>query len=606
MMFADILITARRAIRVLAADRRKLRIAILLCIIGGGVELVGVGTLYPFLSLLTRPELIERNELLNAAYIQTGFKDINLFLMLLGGISITFFFLANVFLFLKNAYITRFCISQTARVSSRLLDSYLQMPMKFHLHANSGALSKDVIEQSDQFTNGVLMSVMVLISEGVILLVLIGLILAVEFKTGLVLILTVGMILSAFLAFTRSKLHHLGRRSDEANASRFTFAISALQSIKEIKVSGKEKYFLGLFRQHAERMAYCYTRLSVIQLVPTFLMQFVAGGVVIGIAMYYLGSGRDIKTIMPTLIMYAVVGYRVMPSVTKLATAVAQLRQFKAVVSNVTTILSETGRNSQESSPAHFVNGFGPAVEFRDIGFSYEEHGQKIIEDLSFQIRSCTLVGFVGPSGAGKTTVVDLMLGLLEPNCGEIVVGGRALHEELNGSELKKLFAYVPQAVYITDGTIADNIAFGISPDEVDWNRIREVVKLCHLEDFVGTRTEGLHAFVGERGARLSGGQRQRIGIARALYVNPSILILDESTNSLDGISEQAIIATLIELKKSMTIVVIAHRKSLVQHCDRVIMISSGKIAADGNFDYLMENSPVFTNLMSEFEGTGR
>lgn len=393
--------------------------------------------------------------------------------------------------------------------------------------------------------------------------------------------------------------------NDAANAARFAFVVGALQAIKEIKTSGKESFFVGQFRQYATHMADCYTKLSIFQLLPSFLMQFAAAGTIIGIALYFLVANLDVSRIIPVLIMYAVVGYRLMPSITKLATAISSLRQYHVVVQNVSLILDEP-LESERLAGCVAATGSEvlPAIEFNNVAFSYEGTGHAQFKHLSFRIEPRTLVGIAGPSGAGKTTIVDLMLGLLEAQAGTIAIHGTDL-KNISASELRKIFAYVPQSIYLIDGTIAENIAFGIPPEEVDREWIARVVELCHLEDFVGTRAEGLLARVGERGARLSGGQRQRIGIARALYEKPSILILDESTSSLDGISERAVIDTLVELKQEITVITVAHRKSLIQHCDRILLLDRGEIVNDGTFEAILEASPLFARLMSEMDGGG-
>jgi ABC-type multidrug transport system fused ATPase/permease subunit len=257
MIFTDVFHGSQRAIRVLAADRGRFYFVVFLCILGAAVELVGVGSLYPFLSLLSKPDLVRANDILRFLYEFGEFQSIETFLLWSGWLALITFFLANVFLFLKNAYITRFCVYQNSQVSVKLLEAYLRKPMLFHVGSKSGNLSKDVIGQTDQFTNGVLLSVMTLISDGMVLIVLIGLILAVDMKTGLVITATLGVILSTALTLTRNKMLELGIKNDEANGARFSFCMAALQSVKEIKTAGKEGYYAGLFRGHADDLARC-------------------------------------------------------------------------------------------------------------------------------------------------------------------------------------------------------------------------------------------------------------------------------------------------------------------------------------------------------------
>jgi ABC-type multidrug transport system fused ATPase/permease subunit len=357
-MFTDIIRAVHQSLSVLAAEKRPFYFAIFLCILGGGIELIGVGTLYPFLSLLSKPELIDSNATLHRLYAYGGFENVNRFLLWSGWLTLAVFFLTSVFMFLKNAYITRFCVRQTARVSVSMLEAYLRKPMLFHVESNSGALSKDVIGQTDQFTFGVLISVMTLFGDGAILIVLIGLILWVDFNVGLVVTLTLGLILSMALVLTRDKMHKLGVQNDNANSARFAFCVSALQSIKEIKTSGKESFFSGLFRIHAQAQARSYASLFIIQLLPPAIVQFIAAGAVISMALYYIASGVELSTIVPTLVLYAVAGYRLMPSVGKLANALSQLRQFQPVIGNISRVLNSASHSSR-ADPAQVAE---PAI----------------------------------------------------------------------------------------------------------------------------------------------------------------------------------------------------------------------------------------------------
>lgn len=606
MIFADIRGTIRRAIWVLSEDKSRFYFAVLLCILGGTVELVGVGTLTPFLALLAKPKLIETNDVLRFLYTSLQFQSVNQFLFWSGWLALFAVLFASLFMYLKIAYITRFCIGQTARISVKLLDAYLRKPMLFHVESNSGELSKDVIGQSDQFTNGILISVMTILGDGVILLVLIGVVLLVDMRTGLVVVAILGLVLGTTLVLTRNKVRELGQKNDDANGARFVFCIGALQSVKEIKTAGKEEFFGGLFRHHAEEFGRCYANVSVMQILPQLIMQFVAVGAVIGISLYYIVAGVELSSIVSMLAIYAVAGYRLMPSFSRLSVALSQLQQFQPSVSNISKVLDEHIPTSQKADAtgweSHVVS---PTIEFRKVGFTYPKSERAIFENLELTIADNTFVCLVGTSGSGKTTLVDLLLGLLSPDKGEIMINGKSMHDA-GEQHWREMFGYVPQSVYIVDGTIAENIVFGIPEKEVDREKLQRMVKLCHLEDFIDSQPDGLDSSVGEQGRKLSGGQRQRVGIARALYRDPPILILDESTSSLDGISEKWIIETLNELKRSKTIISIAHRNSLVRNCDRIVVINHGEVVADGDYLALCRSSSLFATLMSEMENQGR
>lgn len=605
MMFADIRSAMRGATKVLAAEKAKFYFAVFLCILGGVVELAGVSTLFPFLGLLANPKLIETNDVLRFLFTHGRFQTVDRFLLWSGWLALIGFLVTTLFLYLKMAYITRFCVGQTSRVSVRMLDAYLRKPMLFHVESNSGELSKDVIEQSDQFTHGVLLSIMTILGDGVILIVLVGLILSVNMQAGLVIMGVLGLVLGTVLVFTKSRIMVLGKKSDDANAARFAFCIGALQSIKEIKTAGKEEYFGKLFRGHAEELARCFASVSILQSLPPSITQFVAVGTVIGIALYYIAAGVDLSTIMPTLAMYAVVGYRLMPSFTRLSGALSQIRQYQPAINNITKVLDESRLSAMSNAEA---DGEKSAVvcrtiEFCNVGFAYPRAEHAILDNLDLTIQDNSFVCLVGASGSGKTTLVDLMLGLLSPDKGEILINGES-SRQIGARRWRTMFGYVPQSLYMVDGTIAENIVFGIPEIDIDQERLRRIIQQCHLDEFVDSQPDGLNFHVGERGGKLSGGQRQRIGIARAIYPDPPILILDESTSSLDGISEKWIIETLHELKRSKTIIAIAHRNSLVRSCDRIVLIDDGKITADADYETLYHTSSMFVSLMSEMRVT--
>lgn len=601
MMFLNTYHTLRSATGILANDKGKFYFAVFLCILGGAVELVGVGTLYPFLALLSKPKLIETNAALQYLYTSLNCQSPSQFLFWSGCAGLLSVFVASLFMYLKMAYIIRFCVGQTARISVRLLDAYLRKPMLFHIERNSSELSKDVIIQSDQFTNGILVSVMTIISDGIIMLILIGLILTVDMQTGLVAMGVMGAVLGTTLVYTRNRIQDLAKKNDEANGARFVYCVGALQSAKEIKTAGKEDFFSGMFRRHAVEFGRSYANVSVLQLLPQSIVQFVAAGAVISIALYYLATGAELASIVPTLAIYAVAGYRLMPSFNRLSLSLSQLQQFRPAANNIRKVLAEyrpRGAVAEAGGPAGIAH---PAIEFRTVGFSYPGSERPVFREFDLKIEGHGFVCLVGASGSGKTTLVDMLLGLLPPDQGEIRANGVSMREA-GEQGWRNMFGYVPQAVYMIDGTIAENIAFGMPEAEIDREKLRRVVKLCHLEDFVDSHPEGLDFQVGEHGSRLSGGQKQRIGIARALYRDPPILILDESTSSLDGISERKIIEALNELSRHKTIISIAHRSSLVRSCGRVIFISHGEVEADGHYEALCRTSPQFLELMSELE----
>jgi len=598
--------TIKRVISILAHDRKYFYIAVFLSVFGGVVELIGVGTLYPFLALLAKPELVESNAVLKFLFDYGQFGDVRSFLVFFGGVALVTLLFSTWFMYYKHSFITRFCVGQTTFVSVRMLDSYLRKPMLFHVDNNSGALSKDVIEQSDQFTNGVIMAVMSLLGDGVILIVLVGLVLSIDSYIAIIFFVFFGLVFGIAMALTSNKIHSFGVESDATNGRRFSFCIGSLQSIKEIKTAGKESFFCYLFYLLTKKHAQCYSASLIIQQIPQSIMQFCAPGFIIGIALYFIASGDDLSTIVSTLALYAVIGYRLYPPLNNISGAISKIIQFQPVIDNITNTFAE--RHSPflfeqeiDQTSETVSETVVPTIKFHQVGFAYPRGEHAILDNINLTIESKSMVGIVGKSGSGKTTLVDLLLGLMLPDHGEIQLDGETIKQR-GEDNWQKTFGYVPQSVYIIDGTIAENIAFGVSEEVIDWKKLERTIHVSDLEEVINTLPGGLNFHVGDRGTKLSGGQRQRIGIARAIYRNAPVLILDESTSSLDGFSEKSIIETLQRLKKSNTVITIAHRSSIVRQCDRIVCIDHGEIVADGDYQSLCQTSPEFVALMSEMD----
>lgn len=566
-------------------------------LLGGFVELAGVTSIFPFLSLLAHPELSRTQPLLRRLYEAGGFADDRSFIFAVGAAAIACFILANVYLFLKNAAVTRFAIAQTGGLAARLLRHYIRKPYPFFLENHSSKIAKDVLVQSDTVANAFLLSWMTAVSESFTLAALGLLILWVDPGAGLRILLGLGSVVAGAYFIIRRKVSELGAASDEANSRRFAYCLEALGSIKEIKATETEDFFCRAFEPHARDMANAYARTNVLQILPTYLVQAVTASFIIGLGLSHIRRGTELSQIVPILSLYAVAGYRLLPSLMKFSGALSQMRQHRAVFDNVVARLSEPGEAAAPAPARAPLPEEG--VEFQEVRFRYAGQAAPVLEDFDLKIARNESVALVGGSGAGKSTLVDLMLGLLEPEKGRILAGGAPL-EPSTLARWRKMAAYVPQSPFILDGTIADNIAFGVAAGFVDQDRLRQAAQSASLGDFIAGLPEGFRCPVGERGAKLSGGQRQRLGLARALYRDPEVLILDEPTSALDGITESEIVSVLDRLKDKKTLIVIAHRPSTVRFCGRILVMEKGRIIDSGSYEELSARNPYFSRLMSE------
>lgn len=583
---------------VIKGRRKHFAVVMAIALIGGIVELAGVTTIFPFLSLLSHPELGRTQPLLRRLYDLGGFTDDRAFIFWVGAVAIAGFIIANVYVFIKNALVMRFAIGQMGSLSSRILRHYMNKPYLFFIENNSAKIAKDVLIQSDMVANTVLLSWMTALSESFTLAALITLILWVDLTAGLVIVFGMGSIVAGAYFSIRRRIHTLGQASDEANGRRFAYCLETLGAVKEIKATETEDFFCRAFEPHAYEMAAVYTRNNILQSLPSYFVQSVAASFIIGLGLYEIHRGTELAKIVPMLSVYVVAGYRLLPSLMKFAGAISQLRQHRSVFDNVAALLEESDRLWTPPAALRDIPLKG-GLSLDEVVFRYPGQTSPVFDGLDLKVAEGEFVAIVGTSGAGKSTLVDLLLGLLTPEKGRILVGGTPLDPALLPHWRRKV-AYIPQSVFLLDGTIADNISFGIWPEHVDEARVRRAAETARIGDLVASLPEGYGSGVGERGSKLSGGQRQRLGIARALYRDPAVLIMDESTSALDGITESEIVQALEGLKGRMTVIIIAHRHSTVRLCDRVVLLDHGRVVDTGTYEELLTRAPLFGLLMSD------
>ncbi len=585
---------------ILPGQRRRAAAVLGLGLFGGLMELGGVGSVMPFLALLSRPELIHTQPTLHRLFTASGCPDARAFLMLCGAAAIVFLVSANAFVFLKSAMLTRFCTDQMPRLSSRMLRAYLEKDYPFFLTSHSGQQAKDVLVQTDAVANSVLQSWMTAASESATILLLTGLILWADPRLGATVLLGIGVMVGGSYLAIRRRISTLGRLNDEASGRRFEHCLELLGAAKEIKAARAEAHFARTFETYAQDHATSYRRSLILQALPSSLVQAVAASVLLGVALWQLSRGNDPVRVVTLLSLYAVAGYRLLPSLLKFSGAASQMHQFRSVFDNVVELLSVPPRDAGNDVPA-FVLRDGIRVE--KAVFRYPGQDAPVFEGLDLVIRRDEFLALAGGSGAGKSTLADLLLGLQRPQSGRITVDGLALDDDLL-PRWRRAVAFVPQSVFLFDSTIAENIAFGIEPEKIDLGRVRSAAELAQIADFIEGLPDGYRTRVGERGSRLSGGQRQRLGIARALYRRPSVMILDEPTSALDGITETDLAKALEGLKGQLTLIVIAHRASTVRLGDRVVVLERGRVLDAGRYRDLLSRNPHFARLMSEPSGS--
>lgn len=553
----------------------------------------------PFITVASDPTKIQTNEYLARAYEVLGFDSARAFLLVLGIGVIGFLIVSNVTRALVSWFVYRFSAMRLHSIGHRLLRRYLDQPYVFFLNQNTSVLAKNILHEATMVVRRFLLPSLQFASKAVIAVSIVLLLFVVD---PILALLITGVLAGAYgIVFltVRKKLNSIGRRRVRANSLRYKFATEAMSGIKDIKLLGKERTFLKAFAKPSKGFAKAEAASEIIGELPKYFLETIAFGGVLLIVLYLIRTRGNFEDIVPIISLYAVAGYRLMPALQTLFRGLTRMRYSAPLVEALYNDL-EGWQETHHMPPITATDQlpFRKQLELREIRFRYPGADDVVIKDQSISIFKNTTVGFVGPTGCGKTTLVDIVLGLLVPESGRIVVDGVEITDE-NRRNWQANLGYVPQQIYLTDDTIARNIAFGIAPEEIDQATVETAAKIANLHEFIETELHnGYQTEVGERGIRLSGGQRQRIGIARAMYHDPDLLILDEATSALDNLTEQAIMDAIHNLSHRKTILMIAHRLSTVRECDVIYMMDHGRIVDSGQYEELLQRNPQFRRMV--------
>jgi ABC-type multidrug transport system fused ATPase/permease subunit len=493
----------------------------------------------------------------------------------------------------------RFSTMRGYSVSTRLLSAYLSQPYPWFLERNSAELGKNVLNEVDGLVARVILPCLRLVSSSILVLAILGFLMLVDplvtLLSGGVLGLGYGLI---YLRF-RGRLHRLGEDMMNAYEDRFLVAQEATGGIKDVKVLGLEATYVKSYSVAARKAAHSGATMGVMSELPRFVLEAITFGTLLGlILLMLLQSGGNVTEIVPTLGVIAFSTMRLLPSLQQIYHSLVSVRGATAILDTITADMAATPVLPIPESGAQPLT-LETALELSNVSFAYAQAERPTLRGVDLVIPARTTVGIVGGTGAGKTTLVDLILGLLTPDAGVIRVDGRPVTPE-NLRAWQKTLGYVPQTIYLTDDTIAANIAFGVPKDEIDMAAVERAARVAALHDFVLSDLPlGYETFVGERGVRLSGGQRQRIGIARALYRDPTLLILDEATSALDNITERVVMEAVQRIRSDKTIILIAHRLSTVKSCDTIFLMDRGRLLAQGSYDELLAGNETFRRMVS-------
>lgn len=580
-----------------ARERRRFWTLLALVIAMGVANMIGIAAIIPFLSILADPGLIETNAWLSTAYAIMGFTDKQSFMFALGG-GVFAVYMGAIMLRAGTAYaLFRFGAMRNCSIAMRMLRGYLGQPYTWFLHRHSADLVKTVLTEVGQVTSGVIMPLLNVLANGAVVLSLLILLIAVNPLAALIMTTVMAGGYALVFAVVRSRMRRVGRLRYTANQQRFRVATDSLSGIKEIKVLGLEASAMRRFQKPAVNFAEAVATEGIIGEVPRHFLEGIAfGGMMAVLLMLLALNDGGLAAVLPVAGVYALAGARLTPSMQVV------YRGLNAIRFNIPALNALHGdfldaQSQTEEAPTDFPR-MTQSLELRDIRYAYPKAEKTALQGLSFEVRANTTIGIVGGTGAGKTTAMDIILGLLAPDEGMLLVDGEEVTGDGARRGWRRRLGYVPQQIFLTDDTIAANIAFGQTVGEIDRARVEAAARMAELHDFVMQELpDGYDTIAGERGMRLSGGQRQRVGIARALYHDPDVLILDEATSALDNITERAVMASVAALDGAKTIVMVAHRLSTVRNCDEIFLLEDGRLGARGTYDELLERSAVFREM---------
>jgi ABC-type multidrug transport system fused ATPase/permease subunit len=579
-----------------AHERKRALMLFGLVVVMALLEVVGVASVMPFMAVMANPEVVETNAFLAAVYNTLGFTDTRSYLSFLGLIVFVALVSSIAFKALTTYALLRFTNMRGYSLCRRLVGGYLNQPYEWFLNRNSADLSKTVLAEVQQVISGGLIPAMQLIANGAVVIALLLLLIAADPVLASGVGLGLGLAYGVIYMGLRRFLGRIGADRVLANRGRYQSLNEAFGGIKDVKVSGLEGVFLRRFEGPALRYARHMSASSIATQLPRYALEIIAFGGIMLVALYLLSADGGLETALPILALYALAGYRMMPAVQTVYAELTKLRFAEAALDTLHHDLTTLGMASTTKEIIEPMK-LEDQVELRSVSYSYPAGPRAAIESLDIAFAARTRIGLVGATGSGKTTTVDIVLGLLEPASGQLVVDGVPITRENVGS-WQRAIGYVPQNIYLSDDTIAGNIAFGTAPSKIDRAAVERAGRIANLHDFVANDLpERYDTVVGERGVRLSGGQRQRIGIARALYHNPHVLVLDEATSALDNLTEQAVMEAMDNLGHEITIILIAHRLSTVRSCDHIYLLDRGRLAGQGTYDELVAGNDSFRRM---------
>jgi ABC-type bacteriocin/lantibiotic exporter with double-glycine peptidase domain len=544
------------------------------------IDILGVVSIMPFMAVLANPNLIETNFYLQKIFDFSSLfsvKSDQEFLFFLGILVFLILIFSLIFKAITTYIQIKFIQMRHYSIGKRLMKVYLSQPYSWYLNRHSADFGKTILSEVNQIIGGALTPVMELISKSILAIALIILIIFIDFE--------VAFLVGSFFVFlyllifklTNNFLLKIGKERLDANKKRFIAVNDVFSSIKAIKITNKENYYINNFSVATKKFSNTLASLNILSQIPRFALEGLTFGGMLMLTLFLMSKKGSLGNSLPLITLYAFAAYRLLPAIQQIYSAFNQLKFIGPAVDSVYQDIKNLTSNEIILDDKDNNLNFKNEIVLRNIFYSYPNSKKKALSNISIKFPFKSTVGIVGKTGSGKTTLVDIILGLLEAEDGSFEVDGQKISQN-NIKNWQKLIGYVPQDIFLSDCSIKENIALGINTKDINLQQIENVSKTAKLHDFViNNLPDKYETIIGERGVRLSGGQRQRIGIARALYNNPKILILDEATSSLDNNTEKKVMDAIYKITDDITVIIIAHRLNTIKNCDKIFKLEDGK-----------------------------
>ena len=563
-------------------ERRRTVLILLLMLVGSVLETFSLGLVVPVVGLLVKPNYVQNFPAIDNFL---GHPSEVKFAVIAMTSLVVVYFLKSAFLVWSSWIQSGFSLGITARVGRELFENYLHQPYPFHLQRNSSVLIRNS-QGSSALMGGVFDPMLSIMTDSLVTLGLFSLLIKLEPIGSLTTLAVFGLSAYLFRRFTSARIKKWGIAQNNYRRMIIQHLQQGLGGVKDVKILGREEYFTSEYSDQLLGSAAVVRRYNVSQMMPrTGLEILTITGLAVLVSTMVV-SGKDLSSVLPVLGPFGAAAFRLVPAVSRMVIMVQTIAINRPIVNE---LFHDLSLRTSHSPKRQSHDGFAQELEVSELSFKYETAPTNALSNVSLRVKRGEAVGLVGPSGSGKSTLVDVLLGLMAPASGAVLVDGVNVQDRIRWWQDQ--IGYVPQSIFLTDDTLRRNVAFGLPKSEIDDAAVDAAIRAAQLEEFVNSLPLGLETVVGERGVRLSGGQRQRIGIARALYHNPDVLVMDEATSSLDTETEHGVMQAVQALQGEKTVIIVAHRLSTVEYCDRLYRLESSRIVDEGTFEEVMNRA---------------